>query len=42
MKKRANFRLDETLVKEGKEAAANDGRTFTSWIEKLIKQALKK
>lgn len=34
--------LDEELLKKARELAAEDGRTFSNWIEQQLKDALKK
>jgi hypothetical protein len=34
--------LDEELLRQARELAEQDGRTFSNWIEQQLKDALKK
>lgn len=40
MKKQHGLRLDTELVKQGKDKAKKEGRSFNNWVEYLIKNAL--
>jgi hypothetical protein len=41
MKKQVSIRIDSELWEQAKQAAKDDTRSLSSWLEVLIKQALK-